>query len=47
MLSSFVILSLTALTVEGPLWFCTYFKTVHFSPVNNAIGILTGITLNL
>ena len=47
MLSSFVILSLIALTVEGPLWVCTYFKTVHFFPMNNAIGILTGTTLNL
>ena len=36
-----------ALTIGGPLWFHTNFRIVGSSSVKNAVGILTGIALNL
>ena len=36
-----------ALATQDLLWFHTTFKTVSFSSVKNAVGILIGIALNL
>jgi hypothetical protein len=32
---------------SGSLWFYRYFRIIFSSSVKNAVGILTGITLNL
>ena len=37
----------TALTMKDLLWFCTNFRIVFSIAVENAIGILIGIALNL